>query len=277
MDLKTCYLFADDCLVVNYGPDCITSAKSLELDLINYSQWYKSNFLVLNAAKTEVMTLSKSKINHITLPIIKFENMVLKQSDKIKYLGCHLDNRLNLNKHLSMLKKKLYPVIKNFMSNRRFLTENIAAIWYKTLIRPVLEYCAPIIYGGSKSLIKNITSIENKCLKIISSNSKSITRLNFNIPFIEDRLKYLYILAFFKLTHGYVPSIDDILIPAKVDSVTRLGATGGYLLGVSSGAGTTLTFGAALFNSLPQHIRGLSTLYDFKKDSKAQLLNNIQI
>ena len=120
-------------------------------------------------------------------------------------------------------------------------------------------------------------SIENRCLKIISSVSKNTTRLKFNIPFLDDRLEYLYVLSFFKLTHGYVPVIDNLIIPVKVDSVTRLGNTGGYLLGVGSGLKTTLSYGASVFNSLPQHVRSLHLLKDFKRDSKAHLLTHMDL
>jgi hypothetical protein len=272
LDLESCYLFADDCLVVSYGPDYITSANLLETDLVNYSDWYKANLLVLNASKTDILTLSSSKISMLSLPKIKFQGLMLKQSDKIKYLGCILDYQLKMNKHISYTKKKLYPIIKNFMTNRRFINKHIAASWYKCLIRPILEYCAPCIFTAGQSLINEVDLIENRCLKIISSDKNCNTRTIFNIPSIKFRLKYLYLLAFFKLTHNYVPIINDSILPVKVDSITRLGATGGFLLGVGSGARTTLSFGASLYNGLPQHVRGLSILKDFKINSKIHLL-----
>jgi hypothetical protein len=178
-----------------------------------------------------------------------------------------------MNKHnISYAKKKVFPIIKNFMINRHYINNKIAAAWYKSLIRPILEYGAPSIYTASQSLIKEVISIENRCLKIISTNSKSQTRIDYNIPLIENRLKYLYLLAFFKLTHDYVPSINNTLLPVKIDSATRLGVSGGYLLGVGLGAKTTLSFGASLFNALPQHIRGIYLLKDFKNESKLHIL-----
>ena len=132
MDLKTCFLYADDCLVINYGPDSTSAAVSLERDLVNYTQWYKSNLLVLNATKTEVMTISKSqklkKQKH--LPLINFQDLQLKQSDNLKYLGCYIDSNLNFTKHVSMTKRKLHPIIKNFMSNRQFTSQQLAVLWY---------------------------------------------------------------------------------------------------------------------------------------------------
>ena len=56
--------------------------------------------------------------------------MAFKQSDKIKYLGVTLDKNLNFKPHVKKLKQKLYPIISNFERNRKFLNENLAAVWF---------------------------------------------------------------------------------------------------------------------------------------------------
>jgi hypothetical protein len=219
------------------------------------------------------MTIAHQKINIKKLPPIKFLDLDLRQSDKMKYLGCILDNRLTFCKNLSAIKRKLFPVIKNFMTNRKYISSSIAAVWYKSLIRPILEYCAPVTFTTSESNKKEILTIENRCLKIISSGSKSITRANFYIPSVLDRLKYLYLVSFFKFTHGLVPIIDENLLPTKSSSYTRLGATGGFLLKTSSSVKTTLNFGVTLFNNLPRQIRGIGFLKEFKAELHRHLLN----
>ena len=70
------------------------------------------------------------------------------------------------------------------MRNRKYITDKIAAIWYKCLIRPIIEYCAAVLFSGNNYLTNEIERIENRCLKIISSESKSVTRYRFYIHFI---------------------------------------------------------------------------------------------
>jgi hypothetical protein len=95
---ESCYLFADDCLVVTTDPNYHSSAKKLENELIFYANWYKNNLLILNGAKTNVMTISSKRVNPSSLPSIKFLNLELKQTNQIRYLGFIIDNQLNFKK-----------------------------------------------------------------------------------------------------------------------------------------------------------------------------------
>ena len=58
MRLENCYLFADDCLLVTSGETPIVSTEVMEKSIDQASNWYSENCLVLNSAKTNVMTIS---------------------------------------------------------------------------------------------------------------------------------------------------------------------------------------------------------------------------
>jgi hypothetical protein len=277
MDLPNCYLFADDCLVVCHGSCTTASANSLEKSLVVYSNWYNKNLLALNASKTEVLTISltKTRIDPSKLPKINFMGCSLNQCLKLKYLGFTLDSRLDMKCHLSALKRRLYPLIDNFMRQRKHVSSSVAALWYKALIRPIAEYCGSILYIANKYIKNSLLSIENRCLKIISPNSKITTRTKYSLPNINDRIKYAYLIAFFKFVHKLVPIIDLLLIPSRpLVGNTRLGATGGFLLGGHSGAPSALNIGISLYNGLPQEIRALENLKNFKSALKRLLLIN---
>ena len=199
--------------------------------------------------------------------MVTIDNFKVKQSDKIKYLGIYLDNKLKFDKSISLVKKKIFPVLQNFRINRKFISDNIAALWYKSIIRPILEYGASVHYDIRKSIKNNLVSIENRCLKVIDCGTKAVTRQKFNIPNIENRLKYLYLVSFFKLSHNHVPSIDDSLLPQRANPSTRLGTSGGFLL-----AEGTIYLGCKLFNDLPLTIRGIQSLKEFKKELKLFLM-----
>ena len=160
-------------------------------------------------------------------------------------------------------------MLQKFRINRKFINNNIAALWYKSIIRPILEYGASVHFDTRKSIINSLTSIENKCLKIIDCGSKAVTRLKFNIPNIENRLKYLIYNLFFKLSHNHVPCIDENLLQHRANPSTRLGASGGFLLVEGS-----IYLGCKLYNNLPLKIRGIQSLKDFKKELKLHLIYN---
>ena len=149
----------------------------------------------------------------------------------------------------------------------------MAALWYKSLIRPNLEYCASLLYSNPKYITKELLKIENRCLKIIYCNSpKLLTRKLHNIPNIEDRLKYLYLLTFFKLINNKVPIIDQSMLPSKTHSVTRLSKNQGVLVGKSKCRFSIVLFGATLYNSLPPNITNTNDFKKFKSATRQHLL-----
>ena len=100
------------------------------------------------------MTLSNSRTKLKLLPKIKFETHTLKQCENVKYLGIYLDRHLNLKQHLIKTKQKMYPLIQNFARNRQYLSDKLAAIWYKSLLRPILEYGAPLLFSSLHFLLE---------------------------------------------------------------------------------------------------------------------------
>ena len=121
------------------------------------------------------MTISVN--DNISIPDLNFKNMSFKQSEKIKYLGVLLDNKLNFKCHIKKVKQKLYPIITNFQRNRKFLSPQLARLWYTGLIRCHLEYCASLMHSTSEQIKKEFQKIENRCLKIIDFNrTKDETR-----------------------------------------------------------------------------------------------------
>jgi hypothetical protein len=274
MELPNCYLYADDCLVVCSGEDPVSSTKNLEKDLTLYSNWYSQNLLALNASKTEIMTFSNSKFKPSVLPEVNFMGHKLPHRNFIKYLGFNLDCNLNMKTHLSMTKKKLFPLLSNFMRQRKYLNSSIAALWYKSLIRPNLEYCGSVTFMAGINIKKSLLSIENRCLKIMNPlKSKLLTRLEFSIPCLTNRLKYMYLLSFYKLIHKLVPITDNILLPTKpISGVTRLGETGGLLQGGPAGTHTLLNFGVSLYNGLPIEIRIAPDYKSFKDTLRRAVL-----
>ena len=275
MEINNCYLFADDCLLLTCGATQHEAKDHMESKISMASHWYSQNQLVLNATKTDVMTIANHKSDQP--PNLIIQDHVIKQSKKIKYLGVVLDHRLNMNAHVKKIKQKLYPVINCFSRQRRFLNLSLASKWYSGLIRPVMEYCAPVLYCSNKEVHDNLLKIENRCLKIINIHqSKLDTRRQLQLHNLKDRLHYLYMLSFYKITNSLVPIIDDNLLPEKLHSITRLSTNAGYRISKDRAKFSLCNFGAKAFNDLPDHIRKCTSLVHFKPEIKHHILKPIQ-
>ena len=103
--------------MITSGEDPSVSTLNMENSIALASNWYAANKLVLNASKTNVMTISKSK--GTKLPNLNFQGMSFKQSDNIKYLGMTSEKNINFKPHVKKLKQK--PIISNFeQTNKNF-------------------------------------------------------------------------------------------------------------------------------------------------------------
>ena len=62
--------------------------------------WFSENFLKANADKCHLIASSKVPID------IQISNIKITSESRVKLLGIHIDNRLNLDYHVSQLRKK---------------------------------------------------------------------------------------------------------------------------------------------------------------------------
>ena len=137
-------MFAADCLLFTLGGNPSQSCIKMENLMDSASEWYDQNLLVLNANKTDVMTICHQSTDS---PKKRFKGIEFKQLSKTKYLGILSDESLNFKPQSKKVKQKLYPMIKNFERNRKFLNPHLAKLWYTGLYRPHLEYCAPLTFS----------------------------------------------------------------------------------------------------------------------------------
>ena len=61
-EVCTCYLFADDCIIEQYGETPELSVKKTNSTLPAVIRWYNNNLIKMNASKTTVMILSNKTI-----------------------------------------------------------------------------------------------------------------------------------------------------------------------------------------------------------------------
>ena len=98
-------LFADDaCLSLNNKNPNILEAE-INKELENVNRWLQNNKLFLNYSKSHYLIFNKSK-KKPKLNIF-INNNLLKQQDKIKYLGILIDQKLNWKPHINKLKSNL--------------------------------------------------------------------------------------------------------------------------------------------------------------------------
>lgn len=166
----TMSLFADDTalLTSSWRTDTITNRLQKSVDKIQkYFQKWK---IKLNAAKTESILFSKRR------PTLKGKVTVqdsnIEWSPQVKYLGVILDKKLLFTKHTKYVCNKAYGALSQmfpiFNHKNKLSKENKLTI-YKTTIRPILTYAAPVWSSMCNSNFSSLQIIQNKSLRIVTS------------------------------------------------------------------------------------------------------------
>ena len=181
-----CYLFADDCIIEQYGNTPIDAVTSTNELLPTVAKWYENNLLKLNTSKTYVLMLANRQIDTDQLPPVVINGNTATYTNSFKYLGLHLDTTLSWNEHIACTKNKILPVISKFARIRHLIDLQTAKLYYTSLIRPQLEYAAAVRFNMSATNINIIEILQNRCLRIVAlakpRTQTELLRRQLNIP-----------------------------------------------------------------------------------------------
>ena len=99
--------FADDIVIWSSRKSTLNDQlkANTKSTLITLQRWCSENLMTINIKKTsyQIFSLAKKPIN-ITL---KYNNIELQRTNKEKYLGVILDNKLSWSKHVEYVTKKV--------------------------------------------------------------------------------------------------------------------------------------------------------------------------
>ena len=100
--------YADDHAIIHsFSPDNNNIKQKIKNDIGKLKTWMEENHLKMNDAKTEFIVLgTTNNLRKITLDKIEIGNTKIHQTSKIKFLGVHLDEILNLKDHIQNSSKK---------------------------------------------------------------------------------------------------------------------------------------------------------------------------
>ena len=203
-DIATCIsstvkLYADDTKIYRQIVDPIEDPQLLLMDLSNLMEWAHKWQLRLNADKCESMRITHTRDKSITQYML---DKPLKDVKSFKDLGVAISKDLSWDNHISITVSKannLLGVIKCSVSTTHV---NVFSALYLSLVRPILEYAAPV---WCPYLVKDIHALES-----IVSIQRRASRLALNqqkgeMPYVDrcrllkwpslsDRRNYLSLL-----------------------------------------------------------------------------------
>jgi Reverse transcriptase (RNA-dependent DNA polymerase)/Endonuclease-reverse transcriptase len=187
-------LFADDTnlLFSNKDFDCLIRILNVELEKL--SNWFKANKLSLNAKKTNFMIFGhKIPSDQLNINIV-LDGIRLGQVCATKFLGVHIDQKLNWNLHVSHLSKKISKNLGIMWKVSYKLNSDTLKMLYHALILPHLNYCLIVWGGTSKKNLDILLKLQKKAVRIITKS-----RYRDHSEPLFHKLKLLRISDLYKL------------------------------------------------------------------------------
>ena len=187
------------------------TVSEMNTNMNEVTQWSTKNNMMINFVKTKDMVISSSNNVPITDPIIVGE-CEIERVNCHKLLGLNISSDLKWDEHINDICKKankrLYYLV---LLRRAGLEEKDLLIYYKQIIRPIMEYACQVWHSNLPEYLSNkLQSIQDRALKIISRNINHI-----NLPSLHERRTNLCKNYFNKLKNEN--HVLHELLPEKVN------------------------------------------------------------
>jgi hypothetical protein len=209
-------LYADD--VATYAPSYYAQAALTQnqIHVRKLENYYKTWQLRINEKKTENIVFTRKKTNTKIITKLRVGDHAIPPTNTIKYLGLHLDTRLNFKHQIRQSISKgnaairaLYPLL----AKNSGMSQGNKVLIYKQAIRPIITYGAPIWSHISNYALEPLEMFQNKCLRL-AANASRFTRIKdlrewTNTPSIREYTTNTAV-KFFNRPHNH-PLIANII------------------------------------------------------------------
>ena len=142
-------LFTADCVLYrNIYPskDCLT----LQEDLTSLGQWEVDCQMKFNVAKCHSMGVTRHKHHKQIIFDYSLHDLALENVHSANYLGITISDNMYWGQHISEISSKATKTLRFLGRNLTFAPKSTKEVANKTLVRPKLEYAAPICSPYSK-------------------------------------------------------------------------------------------------------------------------------
>ena len=188
-----------------------------------------------------------------------------------------------LNKHVTNICKSASFAIKNIGKIRKHLTQADCERLVHAFVTSKLDSCNSILYGLPGTELDKLQRIQNTAARLITRSKKSepispILRKLHWLP-VKARITFKLLLITFKALNGLAPVYITELLN-RYEPMRNLRSSNRNLLAIPKSQ--TVTYGdrafsvaaAKLWNSLPENIRCIDSLKNFKSAVKSNYLFN---
>ena len=279
-------MYADDtqiyCSICPVTVDGVSQAVwNIEACVSEVNVWMASNFLKLNANKTEVLVIGfRTQLAKCDLLFMKLADAdVAVQSNPIRNLGVMFDTGMTMAAQVSNIVKSANFHLVNIGRARRLLTDDATKLAIHTPVTSRLDCCNSLLIGISLRLQRKLQNVQRTSARLITKRLKfdSITSQLIELHWlpIKQRIDYKVLMLVYKALHNQTPSDITNMIQINVER-RRLRSSCSTLLFeprtycVTFGDHTFSSYAPKIWNKLPVYIKN-SQFETFKVLLKSHL------
>ena len=201
-------LFADDSKIYckvprenNAKPELERAHENLQEDLHEIHRWAEKWKMSFNVNKCKIMHLGYGNTKHE----YNLNGTVLLETEAEKDLGVIIDNKLKFEQHIKGIVAKANRMIGLIKISFESIDKEMFLNLYKTLIRPLLEYCVQVWsphYGKDITLLENVQRRATRIVKKAKDLEYPDRLTYLELPLLEDRRKRGDMILTYRLLNG---------------------------------------------------------------------------
>ena len=176
-------LFADDC-VIHKLIKTPQDAEQLQNDLQKIIKWTKTWQIKVNVKKCAVLRCTRS------LSPIPYDDTLASHNIAIKrlhtYLGIGIDSKMTWSSHIQTISNKSTKVVLNFIKRNLYnFPPDTKRTAYLTLVRPIMEYAAPVWDPYYNVDIYKLEKVQRQATRWIQSDYSRTTSVTSLLSYID--------------------------------------------------------------------------------------------
>ena len=162
--------FADDNTIFSCGNSFEVVAPSLKEDMSRSMSWFKTNRMVVNASKFQVILFGLNSNESIVLEV---GGCSIDVDNSVTVLGVKIDSKFKFNQNVSKICQKANTKISAFSRVSNYLDEKQSLILYKSFIASQFNYCSLIWIFRGKVANKDLNRADKRALRILHNDYSS--------------------------------------------------------------------------------------------------------
>ena len=261
--------FADDNTIFSCDDTFESVASNLEQDMSQAISWFKTNPMVANPSKFQVMLLGLKTDDSIVLDI---GNVSIDVVSSVKLLGITIDSKLKFDQHVAKLCQKANNKISAFSRISHYLNEKQSRLLYNSFIMSQFNHCPLIRMFCGKVANNDLNRTHKRALRILlndyTSTFNELLHRVSECTIHQKNLQKLMLEVYNSLTQQNPSFLWDMFLFHEKDNKYNLRSKNLLMLPptkTTTYGNDSLSFrGSILWNSLPNDKKTATSVCSFK-------------